>query len=38
MKRIFGVIVVVVFILIAGGCMDKEEPVPQPQSPPPIQQ
>jgi hypothetical protein len=38
MKRIFGVIVVVVVILIAGGCGDKQEPVPQPKTPPPYQQ
>ncbi len=38
MKRIFGILLVVVVMLIAGGCMDKEEPQPQPKVPPPIQQ
>jgi len=38
MKRIFGAILVVVVMILAGGCGDQEEPLPQPKVPPPIQQ
>jgi hypothetical protein len=39
MKRIYGIVLVVVVIMtLAGGCGDKEEPIPQPKTPPPIQQ
>lgn len=38
MKRILGVFLVVITLILAGGCMDKEEPAPQQKTPPPIQQ
>jgi hypothetical protein len=38
MKKIFGILIVSIVLLFSMGCGETEEPAPQQQPPPPIQQ